>query len=62
MPNDTAPPSSPDFVILDEVAPWPPPPPTLCADFDEDCNAESELAAVRCWLLDPSQGICPYVD
>jgi hypothetical protein len=30
-----------------------------CKDFDEDCFGLDHL---HCWLYDPTQGICPFLE
>lgn len=30
-----------------------------CTDFDEDCFGLDHL---NCWLLDPTTGICPFLN
>lgn len=33
-----------------------------CEDFDEDCpDIHAEDYCLRCWLHDPTRGICPYL-
>lgn len=31
----------------------------LCSDFDDDCEGVENK--VRCWLYNPSCGICPFL-
>ena len=43
-----------DDILLDKSA--------LCSDFDEDCyDIKAEGYCVKCWLHDPSKGLCKFL-